>query len=447
VYFNSQAVIDPSTGLSRACVGLTSSNGSFNSVNELSGYTGTVSLGQALTVGNFELDSGALAQQDAVTGQADDLTVVGVFTWTGGTLNSTPNTPTTANVNIDGGGSITLPGVGSTLTTGSTLNFGNSHVSQVSVVSSGTPSVPTAIATTVISGAGTLLLAGQNPNALNVMTDAEVVNKVALVAPTDIEPANNAGGGRTLTLADKAAWGYIGTGGASATLGFQVVNNGGKFFVGTTDNINGVANAGLSSITVQIKSGATTTGYTQQKSADATLEINSSSTLDVSNTLGASVSAGQVTLSSNANAGQEQQISTLKGKLSFSGGSIGFGLSPILIGKTYVFVTFAVTVDVQWSGGTYTPGFDARAVGGTTSANHWSIGGALTIDLTQAVKPKVVPLPQLKPANQLTWKGTWPKILTATGGVTGGPPTSPVGDTLAAEASGNTTVGYDLLIK
>jgi hypothetical protein len=433
VYFTSQAAIDPSTGLSRACVGLTSPTGAFNSINVDSGYTGTVSLGQALTVTNFELDSGALAQQDANTGLADDLTVQGTFTWTGGTLNSTPNTPTTANVNIDGGGAITLPGVGSTLTSGSTLNFGNTDQSG------------NTIATTIISGAGTLLMAGQNPNALNVKADAEVVNDVSTVGTTKIKPAV-VNGVNTLTLAAKANWGYIGTGGATGEIDFRVVNDGGKFFVGTTDNVNTKPNAGLSTIAVTISSGANTTAYIQEN-ANATLEINSSCTLDVSSTKGASVSAGAITLSANGNAPAAQQTSTLKGDLAFAGGTIGFYLSPVKIMNNYYFVTFYVTGNVAWSGGTYAPGF--YAVTGQKATNRWAIGKTLTLDTTQNNKPTVVPSPQLMPEGDPIPKGTWPDIIDAAGGITGGPPSiqAPYSLMPRNKAGTNTIIQYDLVVK
>ena len=103
VYFNQSAP---------DCIGL---GGSVASLHILSGFGGTVSLGGSLTVGIYEQRAAALSQP------ADtNLTVNGTFTWTGGVLN---NTPSSAYVNINGGGTITLPGTGTTLTSGSTLVF------------------------------------------------------------------------------------------------------------------------------------------------------------------------------------------------------------------------------------------------------------------------------------------------------------------------------------
>ncbi|MBY0460078.1 MAG: hypothetical protein K2V38_22405, partial [Gemmataceae bacterium] len=128
----------------------------FRSLTVTGSYTGTVRLPQTadlivLTSFNLNAGGGAIAQ---VGGTA--LTVNGTFTWLAGVLNSTPST---ATVNILGGGSID-PGVGNTLTAGSTLVFGDSPADDENIGP-----------TTTINGGGTLLLNGTSEEAIQVKGD------------------------------------------------------------------------------------------------------------------------------------------------------------------------------------------------------------------------------------------------------------------------------------
>ncbi len=118
--FNAFAAFDPLTGTSRNCNNLTSLTDSFAAVRIQGGYTGTVMLGESLTFGLFDLASGAISQPTVNR----DLTVTGAFNWTGGVLNNSGND---ANFSLHGGNATINPGVGSTLTTGSTLNLTNSN--------------------------------------------------------------------------------------------------------------------------------------------------------------------------------------------------------------------------------------------------------------------------------------------------------------------------------
>lgn len=391
------------TGPAGPAVGESSGTG-LHSLSLINGYGGTVSIVAALQVESFTLsagDTGAISQPSGYPG--NDLTVTGSFTWTGGTLNSTPSY---ATVNIYGGGTITLPGDGLTLTTGSTLNFGNPDTSGNTLM------------TTNISGSGTLLLNGQNPNAINTNAGAGVLVASELTSPGKLKGVNN---GKTLTISPKSYWGYIGNGqgglGAVAELDVAVVNNGGYFFVGTTGGQavgaqavpNLPANAGLSTVTLTINSGATTFGYTQQTSGNGVFEINAGCTVDVSQTKGVSVSAGSVQLTPNPNLIKPAtQISTIEGNFTFSGGGIGFAGSPIKVSGNNVFVMFKVTRDVTWTGGTLVVGIDS-ANATNTGENQWNISGTLTIDSTQGGTPAVLVFPiGVPPAGK-----TWPQVITS----------------------------------
>ncbi len=77
------------------CDGLTSSTDSFAGVIIQAGYTGTVTLGEELTFGDFSIADGAIAQPTSGT----DLTITGEFVWTDGTLN---NTTYLANITLTG---------------------------------------------------------------------------------------------------------------------------------------------------------------------------------------------------------------------------------------------------------------------------------------------------------------------------------------------------------
>ena len=108
---------DPNTGHSRDCSGLVSNDSatSFLSLHISGSYNGTVSLGEALTVGVYEQTAASLSQPQA----AYELTITDFLNWTGGTLNSSGVAST---VNVQGNGSI-APASAGTVTLGSTMMF------------------------------------------------------------------------------------------------------------------------------------------------------------------------------------------------------------------------------------------------------------------------------------------------------------------------------------
>lgn len=115
-----ELIFGPMAFNSRDCVGLASATDSFATVRIQSGYNGTVSLGEALTFGVFDLGSGAIAQPTSGT----DLNITGAFTWTGGTLNNSTNA---ANVTITGATATALfaPTGGGTVLLGSNISIEN----------------------------------------------------------------------------------------------------------------------------------------------------------------------------------------------------------------------------------------------------------------------------------------------------------------------------------
>jgi hypothetical protein len=108
---------------SRDCDGLVSNGSatSFLSLHILSGYSGTVTLGESLSVGVYEQTGAALSQPTS----GRDLTVTNEFTWTGGTLNSSNYL---ANVTLDGATGLIEPAGGGTVNLGSNFKLSNSAV-------------------------------------------------------------------------------------------------------------------------------------------------------------------------------------------------------------------------------------------------------------------------------------------------------------------------------
>ena len=118
------------------CDNLQSLGSGFAGVHIESSYTGTVTMGEALTFGTFELANGAISQ----SASAFDLTVTGTFNWTGGVLNSST---TAATFTLSGATATVDPGANNTITTGSTLNLvaretGNGLVGTNATFSEGT---------------------------------------------------------------------------------------------------------------------------------------------------------------------------------------------------------------------------------------------------------------------------------------------------------------------
>src|SRR5262249_10642145 len=110
----------------------------------------------------FLMESGAISQTLPNTSLTTDLTVLGSFIWPGGTLNSSANN---ANVNIEGGGSITPPS-GGDLFLGSTLVFGSSDGTEK---------------TTTIGGEGNIDVTGPGDYVLFVQDKAKVTTEVSQV--------------------------------------------------------------------------------------------------------------------------------------------------------------------------------------------------------------------------------------------------------------------------
>ncbi len=349
-------------GTSVNCDNLQSLGSGFAGVHISAAYTGTVTMGEALTFGVFNLANGAISQ----SANAYGLTVTGAFNWTDGVLNSTPSA---AVVYLNGGGTITLPGGNNTLTTGSTLTFGSSGGEKL----------------TTISGGGNLLLNGTG-DGIFVNADAKVNNVVQIGSPNAVKGVNNAL--RTLTVDTGALWGYTGQG--TATLELQVGNTGGQF------ELQGQVNLAIK----DFFNSTNVSGYLQTVAAPtATLVIQNGSVLDVSMTKGADVRHGKVILVGNT--AVAQQVATIKGKFEFRGGLIGFHQTPTEVGGTLVWGQFRVEGDALWAGGIYNPGLDCRQPGQNQfSANKWVVTGTLLIDTSNADKPTIIPVPQFLPQGQ-----------------------------------------------
>lgn len=93
-----------------------SSGGTFKSIHLLAGYTGTVHLQVATTVGTFEQQDGAIAQESGGL----DFYVTSSFTFTGGTLN---NTSSLGTVHLQGATGTIQPATNGSVERGSTLSL------------------------------------------------------------------------------------------------------------------------------------------------------------------------------------------------------------------------------------------------------------------------------------------------------------------------------------
>ncbi len=337
---------------------------------------------------------GAIAQPISGT----DLTVNGMFDWTGGILNSTPSN---ATVNILGGGSITPPTSG--LSAGSNLNFGSSDSTDK---------------TTTIGGRGNITLTNSVETAIRVQLKAKVEVKVEQgfdgIGLKCLMAAKN----KVLELSG-GELGYYGEGKRTDEL--RVVNSGGTFYVGKA-GIDGGKN-----ITVTLTHGDTDKFLYTQSGANAKLRIYGSCTLDANTNKGVENAGGSVIVVLNPRIdGADVQVATIKGKFTMSGGSIGFEF-PSRTGfdndnkPYYKRGTFKVDGDVAWSGGSFVPGVDA--IGGNAGnagkeidTDKWTITGKLTItapNADAAANPKIVPTPQRLPQGQQA-KGTWYVIVWGT---------------------------------
>lgn len=397
-------------GTSVNCDNLQSLGSGFAGVHIGATYTGTVTTGEALTFGVFDLANGAISQ----SASAYDLSVTGTFNWTGGTLNSTPSA---AAVYLNGGGTITLPGGTNTLTTGSTLSFGSSSGEKL----------------TTISGGGDLLLNGTG-DGIFVNADAKVNTVVQVGSPNAVKGVNNAT--KVLTLSGGAYWGYTGQG--SATLGLRVTNSSGIFYL--RDQASVAIKGEQNDVDF-----ALSWGYSQGNvnANDPSLQITNGCVLDVSATKGTSILSGRVQLVGNSALTAQQQVATIKGKFEFRGGTIGFHQTPTQIGDTLVWGHFKVEGDVLWAGGVFQPGLDCRQPGpGLKLANKWIITGTLTLDKTNPDKPTIAPVPQFLPQGQQI-AGQYSLIEAAQ--IVGGAPAYPADWTLVTASKPDGTItGYGL---
>ncbi len=364
----------------------------FNSITLAADFNGTVSVAQdsVLATNTFTLAGGAIAQPGPYSTPID---IYGLFTWTGGVLNSALNS---ASVNIFGGGTITTPSGG--LTTGSTLNFASSD---------GT------VKTTTISGSGNLTLAGTDEYALNVYANADVQNEVTNVNnPAAIKGLSS--DKKVLTLNTGAQWAYYGEG--TRTDEIRVVNNGGLFGVG-------MPKTGTKNIILKLTpSNANNYEYTQTGNTNTKLLIFGSCTLDATTGKGVAINGGLVFVMPNKNfVGITNQVATVKGTYTMTAGALGTGLVDRLtttvgtVTGVPVWYTFKVDGDVNWSGGVWVPGVDARGgamgnLGSESNADLWMITGKLTITANpvKANTPSIKAVTYQAPAGQLT--GTWNSI-------------------------------------
>ncbi len=350
--FNGQAAIDPSTRASRNCVGLASSGGgssnTFNSTSVLAGYTGTVSFGQAVTVNNFELDSGAISQQDAFTGNADDLTVLANFTWTSGALN---NSTTLANVNILGTGTITPANAG-TIATGSTLVFtGTSSDPEATTINPGTISM-----SAVAAAGGGLVVGGFATLTAKTSTQGDIVGITS-----------NQGASPYIVIKANGTFNWTGLG--TAKFSIPVHNYG-------TLNLTGEVAGSIAALK--------NVEYTQYDGSQ--LRIQNGSTLSVDTSV--DISGGVVYLFMNPALPASAQTATITapsnaGGFIMSAGVILFS-APNMMGDTLVYGTFTVNGSVDWTGGMYKPSVDYTTAG---LANVWIVNGTMTAAKADIVKP------------------------------------------------------------
>lgn len=320
VYFNSGSV---------NCIGL---GGAVASLHILSGYSGTVTLGGSLTVGAYEQTGAALAQSNST-----NLTVNNTFTWTGGILNSTPST---ATVSLRGATGTVNPGIGNTLTTGSTLSLESRMVGS------------TPVGASITFREGTINFAGSAGVVIDQFCFADVKALQAdvvfqgLGAPwieddSQIELKT----GATVTVTGPGSWDGRNK---------QLRNQGG------TLELKGGANASFGPAPDPLLQGAY--GIIQN---GGTTKLHTGSTL-TARLAGMRITGGAIHIIADSPDGNTDPA-TLSGNLSFVGGAITF---------EGAYRTFKVVGDVTWSGGIFGPRLDVSQNGVT---DVWEITGKLTI--------------------------------------------------------------------
>jgi hypothetical protein len=305
------------------------------------GYTGTVTLASAFTVGQFTLESGAVRAGSA----AHNITVTAQFVWTGGTLNSSAHL---TSLVLDDATATIAPLNAGTVTTGSTLSFVNAATGSFS------PGMVNCINSAVLSVAEACVLS---------------IESVNFIQNPDAEDFNNG----DITVR------------GTTSFGARVVN-----WMGTYRFV-GQANVFLRG------GGANAPAYSQVRSA-ANTYIESESKITVTNQDSyVQISGGH--LSTLARAGAAVQTATIDGKLQLDGSG---GQVDIVIcdGSTpHVFGTLFVTGDINWQAGTFRPVVNAS---NPPEADLWRTSGKFTVGGQAQLAPGTINIPPGgMPANQL----------------------------------------------
>jgi hypothetical protein len=321
---------------------------SFAGVYIGSSYTGTVTTGEALTFGAFELANGAISQSAA----AHDLTVTGTFDWTGGTLNSST---TAATFTLSGATATISPGANNTISTGSTLNLvaretGNGLVGTSATFRSGE---------LLFAGGDGIIIDSFCRADVKPDPDAYVLFKRADLTTTPgtiLLKANSVLGVTPLPEGSTAEW---------DASGLKIENNGGE---------------------VVIKSGVTARIGPKEAQAQPTTSIKQTAgkfNIEAGATVSAwptrngftEVTGGTILISDLLTEGAVP--ATLVGNLTFSGGTLQFE------GR---YTEFKVAGDVKWTGGTFSP---RLLLSDESKLDVWNIVGKLILpaNFTSAVAP------------------------------------------------------------
>jgi hypothetical protein len=336
----------------------------------VSGYAGTVTLANALSVGTYEQTTGILSQPSA----SEDLTVTGVMLWSGGTLNS--STTSGADVTISGAGTIDPPNA-SAMSLGSTLT------------------VATGAAITILEGQWEF--AGGNGLLVNGQVERKILTHNVTDTWTSVgsDPREiQIGTGASLILS-RVSTDRTGT----ASTALPILNAGGTLMLGRSIHFFVTGRIGADGPSISQTSGTT--------------YLSTGSTFDTS--FGMTVSGGDFTIMSNGEKYAENAHVT--GNFSFGGtGSLTF--SSVWI--TPIYAQFRVDGDVTWSAGSYKPRVDGDTPGEVNFgySDVWIATGKFTIGANVTIDP--VPVNQGEAV-----AGNWWTIITGLRGVDGPKPSLP----------------------
>ena len=310
----------------------TSAASSFAYVRLVNSFSGTLRLESSMEVGTVELATGTIDQPTA-----SPFTIGDLFTWTGGTLNSTS---TLASVYFDGGSMANItPGAGNTLSTGSQLVFGPA----------------TAPAPTV---------AAFNPGIIEFRNDAGI--EVGAFCVAEIKPGAKAsvtfkdatiGDGSKSTVTKVLANGLLTVKGPGIWdgQGAAIVNAGDV----TIKDLAAVSLSGNTTLPDQTKVSFHQTG--------GFLELHTDSSLDMSSA--AVIADGRIYITSTP--ANLDKPATLGADLIMTGGRVVFN-TPDQVKP----LKFLVDGSMKWSGGTLAFRMDGAADGGS---DLLQVNGKLTI--------------------------------------------------------------------